>query len=66
MDGWVGGVASFTELGFIQFLWRHGGSDVSVVGTFSDGKPVKMKKSLSQENTFYVDYACKQGPIEYR
>lgn len=53
------------KLGLIQFCWRHGGSSVSVVGSFSNGAEVPMKKSLVDSGLFYIDYTCPQGPIEY-
>ena len=55
-----------TELGVIQFVWKHGGSKVEVVGSFSGGNPVPLKPSVSFPGQFYVDYTCPQGQIEYR
>eukprot|EP00897_Mesotaenium_endlicherianum_P008500 jgi/Mesen1/7679/ME000401S07012 len=51
--------------GVIQFQWKHGGSAVSVVGTFSQEAPVQMKPSLVNPGCFYIDYVCEQGPIEF-
>eukprot|EP00245_Coleochaete_scutata_P006803 TRINITY_DN21589_c0_g1_i1.p1 TRINITY_DN21589_c0_g1~~TRINITY_DN21589_c0_g1_i1.p1 ORF type:complete len:1401 (-),score=383.05 TRINITY_DN21589_c0_g1_i1:665-4759(-) len=53
------------KLGVTQFKWKHGGSEVSVTGDFCNGKPVPMKKSLSEDDVFYIDYATPQGKIEY-
>lgn len=47
-------------------MWKHGGKKVEVVGSFSGGKPVPLRPSLVNTGAFYTDYACKQGPIEYR
>eukprot|EP00271_Cylindrocystis_brebissonii_P011914 TRINITY_DN29938_c0_g1_i1.p1 TRINITY_DN29938_c0_g1~~TRINITY_DN29938_c0_g1_i1.p1 ORF type:complete len:1454 (-),score=303.88 TRINITY_DN29938_c0_g1_i1:1055-5416(-) len=52
--------------GLTQFLWRHGGSHVEVVGDFTlGGKPVPMCPSRVEAGAFVLDYSCAQGEIRY-
>jgi Glycogen recognition site of AMP-activated protein kinase len=53
------------EDGVYQFQWHHGGKQVFVEGSFSNGIAIAMKPSIVKPGSFYLDYSFPQGPFEF-